>query len=128
MSQKTLETVWYFRVLKSMGEGMTDGNALKYKRQGTECLVDLLIILWLTVMDRQPVMATAHKLYNGWTMVVSAFVFLGTGWYLISRVLQFTYAHVANSDVQYFLLTNEVIPYMMNTSTLCIMYPSETLC
>ena len=45
MSQKTLETVWYFRVLKSMGEGMTDGNALKYKRQGTECLVELALAM-----------------------------------------------------------------------------------
>ena len=39
-----------------------------------EMFVDLLCILWLTVMDRQPVIATSHKLFRGWTFVMSLFV------------------------------------------------------
>ena len=39
-------------------------------------VVDLACIMWLTVMDKQPVLAVAHRLYNGWTLVMSAFVAL----------------------------------------------------
>jgi hypothetical protein len=43
----------------------------------------------LTVKVRQPVIATAHKLYRGWTLVMYAFTVFGNG-YLISNVLPYT--------------------------------------
>ena len=90
----------------------------------TEVIVDLAIIMWLTVMARQPVLAVSHKLFRGWTFMISIFLFFGNGFYLCSSVIEFTYAHVGGAEPNWFLLTTDVQDSLVNASYLCATYPS----
>ena len=90
----------------------------------SELLVDLAIIMWLTVMARQPVLAVSHKLFRGWTFMISIFLFFGNGFYLCSSVIEFTYAHVGGAEPNWFLLTTDVQDSLVNVSYLCATYPS----
>ena len=96
----------------------------------TELLVDLAIIMWLTVVVKQPVLSVSHKLFRGWTYMISVFVFYGNGFYLCSSVIEYTYAHVGEAGPDWFLLTAEVQDSLVNATYLCATYPSpaNTLC
>ena len=96
----------------------------------TELLVDLAIIAWLTVIVKQPVLSVSHKLFRGYTYIISVFVMWGNGWYLISSVVEYTYAHVSGAEPDWFLLTNEVQGSLVNVTYLCNTYPSpaNTMC
>ena len=92
----------------------------------TEVIVDFAIIMWLTVMARQPVLAVSHRLFRGWTLMIAVFVFFGNGFFLCSTVVEYTYAHLAHheGDATWYLLTADVEKQMLNYSTLCEMFPS----
>ena len=93
----------------------------------SELFVDFLVIAWLTVINRQPVLETSHQLFKGWTALMCVFAAFGNGFFMCSVVIEFTYARVAGvgNDVYWRLLTDEVDSQMFNYTTLCNMYPSD---
>merc|ERR1712196_628166 len=97
----------------------------------TENVVDLLIITWLTVMARQPVLATEHRLFKGWTYVISVLVLFGNGFVLTTTVIEDTYAHIATgveNGPRWYLLTHEVQRQLVNTTALCQMFGASEYC
>ena len=91
----------------------------------SELFVDFLVIAWLTVINRQPVLETSHQLFRGWTALMCVFAAFGNGFFMCSVVIQFTYARVAGEGPYWFLLTENVESQMFNYTTLCNMYPSD---
>ena len=56
--------------------------------------------------------------------MICCFVLFGNGFYLTSSVIEYTYAHVAHAEPHWFLQTDSVQAQLMNTSTLCGMFPA----
>jgi len=99
----------------------------------TELVVDFIVIMWLTVMAKQPVIAVSHKLFKGWTLMMCIFVYWGNGYLLVNAVIDDTYARIGDNvpfsphqgDINWFLLNDDVKAVMPNASVLCSMFPSD---
>ena len=81
----------------------------------------------LTVFARQPALAVAHKLFNGYTMMMCVFLWFGNGFLLVESVIIKTYARVpdpSGASATFLINTDYVSDQLYNASTLCAMYPS----
>ena len=90
----------------------------------TENIADFTSIAWLTVMEKQPVLSTAHKLYKGWTFIMAIYCCLGTGFYLSSTVIPSTYAHMG-PGMQWSLLTKNMSLQLQTDEQLCGLFPNN---
>ena len=90
----------------------------------SEMIVDLLVVVWLTVICKKPVLAVAHKLFRGWTIAMAFFVWFGNGYFMAATVPLFTYAHMSGGEPKWFLLSQETQDQMMNATALCAQFPS----
>jgi len=89
------------------------------------------VITWLTVMAKQPVLATSHRLFKGWTYMICCFVLFGNGFVLTANIMEYTYARVGtvgDTGPRWFLLTNEIKGQLLNATTLCQMYGKSDFC
>ena len=80
--------------------------------------------MWLTVMAQQPVLAVSHKLFRGWTLAMSFFVWFGNGYFMAATVPLFTYAHLSGGEPKWYLLSTEAQSLMANATALCAGFPS----
>ena len=92
----------------------------------SEMVVDLLVVSWLTVVCKKPVLAVSHRLFSGWTAVMTTFVFFGNAYFMNTSIPLFTYARVPSygGNATWFLLNPDVAQQMSNSSALCAAFPS----